>query len=286
MLQNTIPLYVNDGVAYVWNSKDWHTLRANHRICGALIGTIASFPRQNEFQGLPMALMSEESALLVEKGFCELIGLPKINDDLTEKQKQQITETDQKILDEQSEALKMRKINQLSQKIDIIVAGKKQKMISKGIFNITLDKEALLQEEINKIPKVSPIHTLVHLPTEHLINTENEQLQVDVLKPGVLSGEGAIRYSIFKDLWEKGYYITSGSKFGADFLIYPGDPVKFHAMYMLRCVSNLTQSFRPASLVAFGRLSVAVNKLAVLGFCNAYGKIEYQTLQWHDSLHG
>jgi len=31
-----------------------------------------------------------------------------------------------------------------------------------------------------------------------------------------------LRYKIYKDLWEKNYYITSGEKFGGDFLVYPG----------------------------------------------------------------
>ena len=31
-----------------------------------------------------------------------------------------------------------------------------------------------------------------------------------------------IRYRVFKDLWEKKYYLTSGGKFGGDFLVYPG----------------------------------------------------------------
>jgi hypothetical protein len=30
------------------------------------------------------------------------------------------------------------------------------------------------------------------------------------------------RYLIFKDLWEKGFFLGSGSKFGGDFLVYPG----------------------------------------------------------------
>lgn len=135
-----IPLYVNKGVAYVWNADgmsldyrentfpiffllnwnannfflDWHTLRTTHRICGALIGSLPPFPRQNDFQGsifiinlsknsrldlfnnnnfvtgLPMALMSVEAAFLVEKGICELIELPNINDELSPAQKQQI----------------------------------------------------------------------------------------------------------------------------------------------------------------------------------------------------
>lgn len=30
------------------------------------------------------------------------------------------------------------------------------------------------------------------------------------------------KYKVYKDLWEKEYYITSGDKFGGDFLVYPG----------------------------------------------------------------
>ena len=31
-----------------------------------------------------------------------------------------------------------------------------------------------------------------------------------------------LRYKVFRELWEQGYYLTSGSKFGGDFLVYPG----------------------------------------------------------------
>lgn len=53
---------------------------------------------------------------------------------------------------------------------------------------------------------------------------------------------------------------------------------------MVRCVYDNETLFRPPNLVAFGRLSVSVNKLAVLAFINNCGKIEYQSLQWHDSI--
>jgi tRNA splicing endonuclease len=31
-----------------------------------------------------------------------------------------------------------------------------------------------------------------------------------------------LRYKTFKDMWERGCYLTGGQKFGADFLVYPG----------------------------------------------------------------
>lgn len=37
-----------------------------------------------------------------------------------------------------------------------------------------------------------------------------------------LTSDEQIRYKVYKDLWERGYYISSGDKFGSDFLVYSG----------------------------------------------------------------
>lgn len=37
-------------------------------MCGCLIGTLPQVPQQNVFLGLPLELMIEEAALLLEKG--------------------------------------------------------------------------------------------------------------------------------------------------------------------------------------------------------------------------
>ena len=46
--------------------------------------------------------------------------------------------------------------------------------------------------------------------TEHLESVENIHITND------------LKFKIFEDLWNKGFYITDGSKFGGDFLAYPG----------------------------------------------------------------
>lgn len=38
------------------------------------------------------------------------------------------------------------------------------------ILDVQLNKQTLLQEEINKMPKLSPNYTLVHVPTEDFLN--------------------------------------------------------------------------------------------------------------------
>ena len=37
-----------------------------------------------------------------------------------------------------------------------------------------------------------------------------------------LTSDQQLKYKVYKDLWERQYYITSGEKFGGDFLVYPG----------------------------------------------------------------
>ncbi|MEQ2216671.1 hypothetical protein XENOCAPTIV_020101, partial [Xenoophorus captivus] len=32
------------------------------------------------------------------------------------------------------------------------------------------------------------------------------------------------RYQVFRDLWGRGFFLTSAGKFGGDFLVYPGEP--------------------------------------------------------------
>lgn len=31
-----------------------------------------------------------------------------------------------------------------------------------------------------------------------------------------------LRFKVFRDLWQRGFYLTTGSKFGGDYLVYPG----------------------------------------------------------------
>lgn len=43
---------------------------------------------------------------------------------------------------------------------------------------------------------------------------------------------------IFEDLYNRGFYVTSGMKFGCDFLAYCGDPVRYHAQFAIRLVKQ------------------------------------------------
>jgi tRNA-splicing endonuclease subunit Sen34 len=71
------------------------------------------------------------------------------------------------------------------------------------------------------------------------------------------------RYLVFKELYARGHYITSGLLFGGDFAAYPGDPLQFHAE-MIVAVRPYREEVSPLALVSLARLAVGVKKSAVL----------------------
>jgi tRNA-splicing endonuclease subunit Sen34 len=47
------------------------------------------------------------------------------------------------------------------------------------------------------------------------------------------NAEERARCEVFRDLWEKGYYMGGGSKFGGDWLVYPGACTRFYLFYLV-----------------------------------------------------
>lgn len=88
------------------------------------------------------------------------------------------------------------------------------------------------------------------------------------------------RAAVFADLWEKGYYLTGGQKFGGDFLVYPGDPLKFHSHYIAVCVED-HEPLMPKFLICKGRLGTNVKKTVLFCSVNDQGGINYQSLNWN-----
>lgn len=48
------------------------------------------------------------------------------------------------------------------------------------------------------------------------------------------------KYKVYKDLWERKYYITSGEKFGGDFLVYPGAILVSFYIDIKSCFMHIT----------------------------------------------
>jgi tRNA-splicing endonuclease subunit Sen34 len=70
------------------------------------------------------------------------------------------------------------------------------------------------------------------------------------------------KFLIFKHLYDQGFYITNGSKFGGDYLVYQNDPEHCHSFYIVSIVKGRISML---DLVAHARLGKQTNKMKV--FC-------------------
>nr|CAG4648325.1 EOG090X0G6M [Moina brachiata] len=160
---------------------------------------------------------------------------------------------------------------QLTRISDKIIEGKRKKYQQKLE---PFDEVKALQEEIDKIPNMSEENMMIQIFTRPHWDCVDTQ---KILQPD--QGLQRMKCLVFMDLWEKGYYMTSGQKFGGDFLVYPGDPIRFHSHYIAICVDS-EKKLSPYYVVSRGRLGTNVKKTVLLCSVTNCGKINYQSLNW------
>ncbi|KAK9235345.1 hypothetical protein V1525DRAFT_434783 [Lipomyces kononenkoae] len=73
MVEDAIPVSVIDGEYFVFDIDAVKRLRNDHHIAGILVGTLPQVPQQSVFLGLPVQLMPEEVALLIQQGVARII---------------------------------------------------------------------------------------------------------------------------------------------------------------------------------------------------------------------
>ncbi|KAJ1925461.1 tRNA-splicing endonuclease subunit [Tieghemiomyces parasiticus] len=89
------------------------------------------------------------------------------------------------------------------------------------------------------------------------------------------------RYTLFKDLWYRGYYLTSGLKFGGEFLVYLDDPDWSHSRFITSILASPIQGIPSAQLVALSRLGTGVTKSRLFcAFDEARETYRYHTVNW------
>eukprot|EP01103_Thecamoeba_quadrilineata_P020334 TRINITY_DN866_c0_g1_i1.p1 TRINITY_DN866_c0_g1~~TRINITY_DN866_c0_g1_i1.p1 ORF type:complete len:120 (-),score=28.57 TRINITY_DN866_c0_g1_i1:71-430(-) len=108
-----------------------------------------------------------------------------------------------------------------------------------------------------------------------LVNERGEDITNEWTFPS--SPQETRKYEIYSDLWLKGYFISSGMKFGADYLVYPGDPNLFHATFIVRVV-DANEEIPCVDIVRFCRLAVNVKKQPVLASLSSHPS--YCLLSW------
>ncbi|GLV42634.1 tRNA splicing endonuclease subunit 34 [Carabus blaptoides fortunei] len=264
-----INLSFYDGVSLVFNVNDWYELRTKYRIVGEFIGATRTIPI-----ALPSALCPEETYLLIKKGVAKLVKWENLYcvPSLVDKEKFQ-TKLNQSFEEQKVIFVEDRKM-QLENLVDTIILGKKRESAE------NVSKDDILRTEMSKFPILKEENMVSCICTQH-----PEYLRgtaTDVSTSNLFNYTNKLKCAVYEDLWDKGYYITSGRKFGGDFLVYLGDPVSYHAVYIVKCVQG-EESHNVSEIIAYGRIGTSVKKKFVLASLNSEEKVSYIALSWLDA---
>lgn len=261
-------------------------LRSTHHICGSLIGTIPQNPQQNVFLGLPVELMPEEAKLLVQKEVAYVV-----DDRAWHKSFHTSVGVDkQKYLESlRATGIKARKAAQqnarkssekaLAKIARARAAAEAEASIEKGSSLLTetdatdtsLDAspavdddstETSLFGESSKAPSTSAFSTTAPYavtPTTTYTPSSLPQNPIPPSDPLVSSS-----YALFAHLHSLDYFIMPGLRFGCDFNVYPGDPLRFHS-HFLATSYDFDQDIPMLDIIGGGRLGTAVKKGFLIG---------------------
>src|SRR2546425_10245345 len=89
-----------------------------------------------------------------------------------------------------------------------------------------------------------------------------------------------LAYQVYKDLRDKGYIVTPGIKFGADFAVYEHGPGIDHAPFIVS-VEDPESIMGPFEVVRAGRLATTVRKQFIIAIPDTkQDEIRYLVFSW------
>ncbi|KAH9038977.1 tRNA-intron endonuclease catalytic domain-like protein [Lactarius pseudohatsudake] len=300
-MSTRIPIHVSNQTALVWDVDHVATLRSEHRICGVLSGTLPHLSQQNIFLGVPLVLVPEELVLLVEKQLATIVHDPAAHHPATPAQLESWDAQRQRGIAHQVREAGRRKGEDRAPAAAATEAAAQQKRAERDARR-QRQQLAEAAEDAGPGPANAPapstttdappaaVYTVSvpttsgafawYAPAAHEYETLDAAREAGVWTYPATEEERA-RCEVFRDLWEKGYYLGLGSKFGGDWLVYPGDPLRYHSHFVATVQTSPSAPLRPMEIVAHGRLGTATKKAHLLcGWDPASREVTYISVEW------
>ncbi|KAI6191900.1 TRNA-intron lyase [Aphelenchoides bicaudatus] len=240
---------------------------------------------------LPAILLPEQVQILMECGFVSVRRVAKLDvflnpvevkpvDVLSEEEKEKLRDRATRIVCGQLIKERKRKANN-----DDVPAKKRKvtpKEIEAELQTTSIDVEAVenaFEELVSKRSvKSENFVTLEHeAPSNFYEHLGLEQI------PFPTTNEYRLRLAVFRDLWRKGFFLTSGIKFGCHFLAYEASPTRVHSKYMVFCRSP-ADSMMPAELTALSRVGSQVKKKVLVSIISCVCETCCSSLSLNRSL--
>lgn len=257
-----------DSAPLLWRLQDLKAVRSNGLV-GALLGSLPRTPRQNVRLGRPLLLLPEEERLLGERHGAA--ALPARNQGAAGGALRQRYEEEQQWSFEEQSVLALE---------DRKSALVRAMTSSSGGSDEALQRRLLALEQNFTFPRSA---LAVQLSTARAGLSHCEESRAFLKADWPIREQDVpcrhARYQVFRDLRGRGFFLTSAGKFGGDFLVYPGDPLRFHAHFIAVCVT-LDESICMLDVLSVARLGSNVKKTVLLCSPAPDGPVRYTSVQW------
>ncbi|KFZ20680.1 hypothetical protein V502_03073 [Pseudogymnoascus sp. VKM F-4520 (FW-2644)] len=281
MINEPVPISRIAGRYLVFDINVVTYLRRTHHICGVLIGSIPQVPQQNVFLGLPVELLPEEARLLVEKEVAYIV------DDASQHRETFSTlvgDDRRRYLDSLRSQGRMsrRAAEEVSQKkIEKGLAKQALLRASKDTLQSTVSKSSTEPTDVTSFSNSSPSEESLFpdhpsLPTastpsvpssaSYAVTTTTTSSVLPLSQGHIQQPDPVVpaSYALFCHLHALDYFMTPGLRFGCDYTVYPGDPLRFHS-HFLAVGHDWEEEIPLIDLVGGGRLGTGVKKGFLIG---------------------
>ncbi|KAI2641209.1 PAXNEB protein-domain-containing protein [Xylaria nigripes] len=264
----------------LFDIEDVMYLRRNHNICSAFVGTLPQNPEQNILMGLPLELMPEEAQVLVEK------KVAYIADDATFHPTRLVSFDEAsrraylRALKNQGKKLQMAAIENSNRNKPKIQQGQSKKNKNKGakdsgsspakdipVGDVEAEENTGLFDSVtvprkptNELPDEVEGYALTPTTSSFLLAPAAADSEAE---PSVVV-DVPNSYPLFAHLHDKGYFMMPGLRFGCDYNVYPGDPLRFHS-HFAAVHFGWEEEITMMDLVGGGRLATSVKKGYLFG---------------------
>lgn len=256
-------------------------LRKNHNILGVLIGTLPQIPQQNVFLGLPLELQPEEARLLVESRLAYVVNdlewhakdLASTTAEQKEAFKADLRQEGARIAKDFENSKKSRTqkaLKRIQGKPNTALAQRSSASPAPGEEEDT-SEESLFGESLTRETTVTPSPEPSRAAEPDIKPwTSTPTTSYPLLSPPPNPGTQDLpkvnpsSYALFKHLHSLGYFLSPGIRFGCQFSVYPGDPLRFHS-HFLTMSADWDEDIDLLDLVGGGRLGTGVKKGWLIG---------------------
>ncbi|KAG5269374.1 hypothetical protein AALO_G00201290 [Alosa alosa] len=203
-------------------------------VIGSLVGSLARQPRQNTRLGRPLELLDEEAHS--KKDHSERVE--QYQEDL-----------------------------ERSHKVQSALALQDRKAVLERVMNDS-QNEGTVRERLEALDRdfslpVSAMTIQMCTARAGLGYLSDERDFLAASWPVQQDERSQTKFVVYRDLRRRGFCLTSAGKFGGDYLVYPGDPLRFHAHFIALCVAMDTAT-PLCDILAMARLGSNVKKTVVL----------------------